>query len=384
MPSKPRRGTGGFSTGPIRGVDWRVILDSFEDGVLVLDDSGEVEYLNDAGEKLLGISRQSTVNRHFSDATGQPALNAMIATSMDQGISLADRSATLEFPPDRPGLRDRIPVTIKVTPLNNDEGRRRGTTVTIIDRTRSVEFERDLVRSDRLASMGTIAAGLAHEIKNPLGGIAGAGQLLLREASLSDTGREALQIIRREVERVNGLIERLLRFSKHQPVRNTEINIHQILDETIQLVRLARPSQEFAREYDPSLPPVSGDGDQLKQVFLNLIQNAVQASPEGRSVIIGTRLVNTFRFRELQGTGRPYRRLIEVSVTDRGTGIPPENFGRLFTPFFTTKPEGTGLGLATAHQIVREHDGFLTVNSQPGEGSTFFVHLPEAGTQKKG
>ncbi len=379
MSRRAKNETAGRFTGPQSGLDWRVVLDSFEDGVLVLDEKGDVEYMNDAAEKLLATSRHAAIGRSFRDATGQQAINAMIATSRDQGMSLADQSAMLEFPPDRPGVRNRIPVTVKVTPLNDDEGRRRGTTVTVIDRTRTVELERDLVRSDRLASMGTIAAGLAHEIKNPLGGIGGAGQLLLREPTLSETGREAAQIIRREVERVNGLIERLLRFAKHQPLETEELNIHQLIDETIALVKMARPGQEFVREYDPSLPPVAGNPGQLKQVFLNLIQNAVQASPDGRNVIVGTRLVNKFRMREPQQPARHYRRLIEVSVTDRGAGIPPENFGRLFTPFFTTKPEGTGLGLATAHQIVREHDGFLTVTSQPGDGTTFFVHLPEAG-----
>jgi len=379
MSGRAKKETSRRITGPSSGLDWRVVLDSFEDGVLVLDENGEIEYLNDAGEKLLGTSRHSAIGRRFNDASGQHALNSLISTSMEQGMSLADQSAMLEFPPDRPGIRNRVPVTIKVTPLMDDDGKRRGTTVTIIDRTRTVELERDLVRSDRLASMGTIAAGLAHEIKNPLGGIGGAGQLLMRESGLSDTGREAAQIIRREVERVNGLIERLLRFAKHQPVETQELNIHQMIDETISLVKMAKPGQEFVREYDPSLPPVAGNPDQIKQVFLNLIQNAVQASPDGRNVIIGTRLVNKFRVREPQQAIRHYRRLIEVSVTDRGAGIPPENFGRLFTPFFTTKPEGTGLGLATAHQIVREHDGFLTVTSQPGEGTTFYVHLPEAG-----
>lgn len=376
MPARP-------SQKPVPGsLDWRVIFDSFEDGVLVLSPEGGIEYLNDAAEKLLGLSRQSAVGRHYSDALNQPHLAGMIATSGERGISLADRSAFLDFPPGLPGHPERVPVTLKVTPLNDDGGARRGTTVTIIDRTRTVEMERDLVRSDRLASMGTIAAGLAHEIRNPLGGIGGAAELLLREGSLSDTGREAAQIVRREVERVNGLIERLLRFAKQEPVMPEELNIHQLLDETVALVRLARPGQEFVREYDPSLPPVAGDAGQLKQVFLNLVQNAVQASPEGRSVIIGTRLVNTFRFREVEERG--YRRLIEVSVTDRGSGIRPEHFGRLFTPFFTTKQDGTGLGLATAHQIVREHEGFLTVNSQPGEGATFVVHLPEAARQRAG
>ncbi len=384
MPGRAKKETSRRISGPASGLDWRVVLDSFEDGVLVLDETGEIEYLNDAGEKLLGVSRHAAIGRPYLEATGQPTLNSMIAASQEEGMSLSDRGATLEFPPDRPGLHDRIPVTIKVTPLIDDEGRRRGTTVTIIDRTRTVELERDLVRSDRLASMGTIAAGLAHEIKNPLGGIGGAGQLLLRESALSDTGREAAQIVRREVERVNGLIERLLRFAKHQPVKPEELNIHQLLDETIALVKLARPDQEFIREYDPSLPPVAGNADQLKQVFLNLIQNAVQASPDGRSVIIGTRIVSRFRVRETHPAAPGYRRLIEVSITDRGAGIPPEHFARLFTPFFTTKPDGTGLGLATAHQIVREHEGFLTVNSQPGEGTTFFVHLPEAAPLQKG
>jgi two-component system nitrogen regulation sensor histidine kinase GlnL len=222
--------------------------------------------------------------------------------------------------------------------------------------------------------MGTLAAGLAHEIKNPLGGIKGAAQLLRRAARSDPSVAEYTDIMIREVDRVNDLIEQLLDLSRPAGLNLAPVNIHEILDQVLWLEgQTAAGTQiQLRKRFDPSLPPVRADRAQLTQVFLNLVKNAFQAMGQSGTLIVTTRLQTDFRVRD---QGGPATRFIWVDIADEGAGIREADLPQIFSPFFTTKTNGTGLGLAICYRIIKEHGGTIRVESAENRGSTFRVSL---------
>jgi len=235
-------------------------------------------------------------------------------------------------------------------------------------------------RADRLASIGEMAAGIAHEIKNPLVGIRGAAQLMKADRTLAAGTNltEYLDVILKEADRLNGVLEGILDFTRLKPLSSGRFNIHAVLDRAL-LLQEENARQKgvvLAREYDPSLPEVTGNQDQLLQVFLNLVKNAIEAMPSGGKLTAVTRMSDLFT--SVQADGRKHR-LMVAKITDTGCGIKQEHLQEIFAPFFTTKDKGVGLGLALSYQIVQEHLGTVRVESAEGAGTTFSVYLPLAG-----
>ena len=222
--------------------------------------------------------------------------------------------------------------------------------------------------------MGTLAAGLAHEIRNPLGGIKGAAQLLRRSADADPSVREFTGIMIREVDRVNQLIEQLLNLSRPAQLTLAPVNIHEVLEEVLLLEGQTVGDKELhvRKRFDPSLPPIRGDRAQLTQVFLNLVKNAFHAMDSGGVLTVTTRVETDYHIRE---HGTAPNRFIWVDLADEGRGIGEEDLPHIFSPFFSTKINGTGLGLATSYRIIREHGGSIRVESTVGKGSTFRVSL---------
>jgi two-component system nitrogen regulation sensor histidine kinase GlnL len=241
-------------------------------------------------------------------------------------------------------------------------------------------------RADRLATLGMIAAGIAHEVKNPLVGIRGAAQLMRSELLFGrETGpgsqknlTEYLDVILKEADRLNHVLEGILDFTRIKPREMKASNIHSILDRVLLLNEESARQRGvvLARLYDPSLPDVYCSEDQLIQVFLNIIKNAVEAMPGGGKLSVITRMSDLFT--TVQADGKKHQ-LMVVKVSDTGPGIKQEHLQDIFTPFFTTKDKGVGLGLALSYQIVQEHLGTIRVESQEKEGTTFSVYLPLAG-----
>ncbi|HZD41528.1 MAG TPA: ATP-binding protein, partial [Terriglobales bacterium] len=236
------------------------------------------------------------------------------------------------------------------------------------------ELEEDLKRADRLAIMGTLAAGLAHEIRNPLGGIKGAAQLLRRSLSGDPSLVECTRIMVREVDRVNELIEQLLALSRPIKLNLVPLNIHAVLDDvlTLEAHALGEGKVAIKKQFDPSLPLIRGDRSQLTQVFLNLVKNAFQAMKGSGTVTITTRAETDFHIRR---SGNARKKVIWVDIQDEGVGIKQEDLSQIFSPFFTTKNNGTGLGLAVSYRIIKEHGGLIRVQSIEGQGTIFKVSL---------
>lgn len=226
------------------------------------------------------------------------------------------------------------------------------------------EAEASVRRSERLAALGQLSAGLAHELRNPLSTIRTSAEMLTRRLEGSNAvAQELAGYIASEVDRTNLLVTRFLEFARPLQLRLSELDLHSLLDEAIVNFQKQDPERRLTihRAYDPSLPTIQGDATMLERVFFNLIQNAADASPADGVVTVKTRALDSS---------------LEVAVIDRGSGIRPEHREQIFNPFFTTKPTGVGLGLPIAAKIVDEHGGRLAVQSEPDQGSAFVVQLP--------
>ena len=224
------------------------------------------------------------------------------------------------------------------------------------------QAEEAVRRSDRLAALGQLSAGLAHELRNPLGTIRGSAEMLTRSVSAeNEVAREVAGFIASEVDRANSLITRFLHFARPLELRPDKADLVQTIDRAVANVQREAPGIAIYKNYAPEIPPFSFDAELMERVLFNLILNAAQATAPGGVVTVKTRAAPD---------------MAEISVIDRGSGIDAKNLGAIFNPFFTTKPQGVGLGLAIVAKIVDEHGGKIAVESEPGKGSVFQVLLP--------
>jgi two-component system NtrC family sensor kinase len=229
-----------------------------------------------------------------------------------------------------------------------------------------VETQHKLVHQEKLASMGQLAAGVAHEINNPLGSILLLSDVMNKEISEDDPHREDLEMIIKETTRCKNIVSDLLNFSRQQQVLAQDTDLHNLMEKTIREVEKKSDFKEvkIIRQFSTDLPTIQADPDQLQQVFTNLLNNAAEAMENGGTITLSTRHVD--------------QKQVEIKISDTGIGIPEENLGKLFTPFFTTKAlgKGTGLGLSIVYGIIKMHRGQIHVSSQVGVGPDFTITLP--------
>lgn len=349
----------------------QTILDAVLDGVVVVDSDGQVETLNAEACRILETSNPHAaghdVNRLASE--GHPIASVTRKVLAQTRSQIADEVAIERR------FADDLVVDLAIAPLPAEDGESGGAVIVLRDRTIQNSLRDTLAQREKLASYGHIATGIAHEVKNPLSGIRGAAELLELRASDERSERTANLIVR-EVDRISSLVDELMVFAKGEALAPEEINLHQVLDEVLELVGSDPLSQQvaFERAYDPSIPELMADPNRLTQVFLNLARNALQAlSPNGGTLIVRTRV--SVDHRVPGGDGRMLPAVI-IEFRDDGPGISPEDLGRLATPFFTTKSDGTGLGLAVARHWISQHGGTLDVKSTLGHGTTVRVALP--------
>ena len=243
--------------------------------------------------------------------------------------------------------------------------------VALENRTLSEDLKKSkshIQRADRLASLGTLTAALAHEIRNPLVAIKTLTQLLPERFHDEEFRNHFLHIVSGEVDRISTLINELLEFARPSNPKVETEDINTILDSIILLVSSGTKKKyiHIIRNFSPNLPPILIDREQIKQVVLNLLINAIEATEENGKIFVKTRPY-------LKSNGEPY---IQIEFTDTGCGIPAEYLESIFNPFFTTKHKGSGLGLSISNQIVQEHRGYIDVESQPNKGSSFYINLP--------
>jgi two-component system nitrogen regulation sensor histidine kinase GlnL len=351
-------------------ISWEQILSNLDDGVVAVDPQGKITFFNEAAEVLTEVSSAAAATQPFEQIfKREPWLIDLVRKTHPPRQKRAQGEGDFVTRWGR-----KIPVGVTVSPLQDRHGHFVGTILLLRDIKHRKELEEDLKRADRLVLIGTLAAGLAHEIRNPLGGIKGAAQLLRRSSDNHPSVREFTDIMIREVDRVDQLIEQLLDLSRPAQLTLAPVNIHEILEDVLLLEGQTVRGREIhiRKRFDPSLPPIRGDRAQLSQVFLNLVKNAFQAMEHTGALTITTRVETDYHIRG-QGTG--LNRFIWVDLADEGGGIREEDLAHIFSPFFTTKINGTGLGLATCYRIIKEHGGTIRVESTEGKGSTFKVSL---------
>jgi len=347
------------------------VVDSVGDGVIVLDNSGAVTLVNPAAEEIAGVSRRQAIGGTFGDIfKGEGPLIDMVAKTVATGMSVSDHENIVL---KRNGKI--MPVGASTSPLLDSVGERIGTIVLLRDLTNVRELEEAVRQADRLSSLGALAAGLAHEIKNPLGGIKGAAQLLELEFPENEELREYIRVMLKEVQRVNLIVEELLALASPGRLKLAKVNLHRVLSDIVLLQRRAADGRKVSIQqfFDPSIPPILADESLLTQLFLNLVRNALEAVGEG-GVVKGTSRVLADYSMTQKGERRA--RMVAIDVADNGPGIPADVLENMFTPFFTTKSKGTGLGLAICQKIVSEHRGMIRVDSAPSRGTVFTVMIP--------
>jgi len=345
------------------------LLGSLQDAIVVVDSGGRIRSVNQAAEELIGLSAHPLNDRPFEQAFPHDRpLQELVRKTLDSGRTRTDFDARLTRLDG-----SQVVVSAVGSLIRDARGEARGVVLALRDQTRIRDLEERLSRSDRLAALGTVAAGVAHEIRNPLAGLRGAAQLLEGESDFPPAFKEYTSVIIKEVDRLAGIVEILLSFASPRAPVLRPCNLHQILDSVLFLEQapLRDRGVSVQRVYDPQLPEILADPAEIRQLFLNLIRNGVEAMPGGGELTLRTRYE-----RSSQRCGGLSVAVAEI--IDQGAGFDPEIERHLFTPFFTTKEGGTGLGLAICLRIVEDHGGVMEAASQPGKGSSFRVMLPLA------
>ena len=329
------------------------IVQSVSSGLLTTDPAGRVTFLNRAGEAMTGLD--------LAQVRGQPA---------ERWFSAFQRGAPRDETEIRNERGHRLRVGYTSFALTGRDGRAVGDAVIFQDLTALRQMEEQVRRSERLADLGRLAAGLAHEVRNPLASIAGSNELLRGQAAPGSEDARLMEIVLREAARLEELVRRFLQFTRPVPPARSPTDLARVAAETLDVFDHDPAALRVRVERDLATATVSCDGDLLRQVLWNLLTNAAQSIAGRGGPGEGPAGVVRVSCHPTPGGGA------ELAVADDGPGISRPDLLRIFTPFFTTRREGTGLGLATVHRIVEAHGGTISVESEPGAGARFLVRLP--------
>jgi two-component system sensor histidine kinase PilS (NtrC family) len=341
-----------------------LIFQSVGSGLVAVDPDGRVTAFNRAAESITGVLAEHALGRAWHDIFGDGVDLDEARRATAAGGPLPRR---YEFPLRHQDGR-QVPVGISFWSLRSGGGAVVGLIGVCQDLSSIKQLEQRMRQADRLATVGRLSANMAHEIRNPLASISGAVEALAKELPPDEGRNRLVEIVLRESGRLNHIVADFLEYARPAPLSTLDVNLAEILDEVLLLIehRALPANFKVVREYGESLP-ARVDPQQMRQAIWNLCLNAVQAMPEGGEMRVGgSQLAD------------PARRAIQIWINDTGTGIADEDMPHIFEPFYSTKPEGSGLGLALVYRVLQDHGGHIDARSRPGEGTTFTVTLPAA------
>jgi two-component system nitrogen regulation sensor histidine kinase GlnL len=348
------------------------IFHSIIDGVLLVSPSLIIQESNLTIEDMFHRSRESFIHHSLEQLfPRQSHLIDKVRKILITGACYHD----VEAEGTRNSPSSKFPTNLTLSPFIDPDDSIQGVVILIKNMTLLRELEERQRPTDHLNSLSQVAMGMAHEIRNPLGGISGSAQLLRQEIK-KKSHQEYLDIVISEVGRINRMVKRMMDLTRPLELKIENTNIHKVLEEILMLEKetIIRKNGRFEKIYDPSLPPIEADEDQLKQVFLNLIKNAIEASRKGGKVEIITRVGSGYAVKTAFSPV-PQQHIV-VEIIDSGIGMDEENQKNLFTPFHTTKQKGSGLGLPISLKIVENHHGKIKITSEKDLGTTVQVFLP--------
>ncbi len=325
---------------------------------------GNITYYGMGSEMMFGWQKSDIIFKHVSMLHLQNDVRFKLPLMLEQ----VNRSGQYEMEIDLLKSNGQpFPVILNVSQFLDAESKPIGHIFIAKDITERKKLEYQIFQAEKLAAIGQLAAGMGHEINNPLFVISGRLEMLFEKKKLERKLREDLEVISAQAERIRKLVDRMLKFSRSTPLRLESININDVIESVLPLLsyhKLHTSKIDIEKNLVKEMPPIKGDLNQLQEVFLNLFINAYQSMPEGGSLTI-----KTDNFQNLYA---------QIWVSDTGCGIPPQNLKNIFMPFFSTKKDGTGLGLSICYNIIKNHNGSIEIESQVNKGTTFIIKLPFA------
>lgn len=334
------------------------ILDNMGEAVVATDHQGRITVFNKSAEKLFGLSADSVLGKRCAAVIDEPA--SCVDRTLQTGTPIEFEEADLRTSRGR-----RIIVGVSTSIIRNPAGGIDTVVAVIKDLTEQRKVEEQLRRQEKLTAMGELASSVAHEIRNPLNSISMTVQRFAKDFQPKEYAEEYYALVKmmnEEINRVSTIIQQFLQFARPPKLNPTEVNVGDFIRDVVAVIESEARAKQISLVSELQFSgTIQMDRAQMKQVLLNLLQNALHATDENGTIRIGTKLEN----------GR-----LHLSVADTGTGIPPEHLPKIFNLYFTTKPDGTGMGLSMAHQIVTEHGGRIEVESEVGKGTTFTIQIP--------
>ncbi|MFI5338922.1 MAG: ATP-binding protein [Candidatus Methylomirabilales bacterium] len=358
----------------------RNVIRNITDGIIGVDSGLRIRTWNRAMVERYGIAESEVLGRHLFEAF--PSLEREgLGEELNRLLSGERRTFGLRNFEHETLRRGRVVLNIRGSALRGSTDQVEGAVLGIEDVTDRVSLEREVQQAEKLAVVGQLAAGIAHQIGTPLNVISGSAEYLMMEWGADRSRPQELEIIVAQTDRITKLIQQLLNFARPARMALQSVKLNDLLRDVLGLTehQIAKERIAIKPDFQPDLPAITGDENQLEQAFLNIVVNAWHAMPTGGTLTIRTRSAPMGA--RLHRSGRAAPANVEVIIADTGIGIPAEHLPRIFDPFFSTKGvgKGTGLGLAITRRIVEDHHGLIEVVSEVGRGTTFTIRLPAEG-----
>jgi len=358
------------------------VIEGMINGVFVTDLEGKITLANRSARRMSMLGEDELKDIDIKDIilteNGEKDHISTIETSLESGLTLTFIEGYLKKKDE-----SLIPIRMNIAPMFNENNERQGIIIEFVDISELKKMEEEIRQLDRLAVLGRFTSAVAHEIRNPLTGIAAGIQYLNRSNDLSDEQKENISFILNEVARLNRIITDLFKIVKPKSLLYQKVSVIDLIKRSYKAVEelFREKDVSFDFESDNGHTEIEVDPDQIEQVLINLLKNAVEAVDKGGSVNVK---ISECWEMPAQIVNRKKDEMVCISISDNGNGIPEEDRGRIFEPFFSKKKGGTGLGLFISHSIIQHHGGYISVESNPGAGTTFLIILPQSRQLKGG